>query len=83
MGLGKAVVPLAMAQYAAKKLTADETSAVRLEQEYLAEDEMTLLTRAEFWFFWQAHVARAAASLGQSEYVCVRFVSIVLRLSTR
>jgi len=39
------------------------------EHDDLADDEMILLTSAEFWFFRHAQLARAVASLGQSEYV--------------
>lgn len=45
------------------------TSGARFEHDDLADDEMILLTRAEFWFLRHAQLARAVASLGQSEYV--------------
>jgi hypothetical protein len=64
------VVPLPMAQKAEKKLSADDTSAVRPEHESLAEELMILLTDCEFWFLLQAQCARGMASLGQLSYVC-------------
>jgi len=46
---------------------ADETSAVCPEHEDFAEELINWLTTSEFWFFLQAQLASAGASVGQRE----------------
>jgi hypothetical protein len=43
---------------------ADETSADCPEHEYFADELISWLTTSEFWFFLQAQLASAGASVG-------------------
>lgn len=58
-------MPFAMAQKAEKNWIADDTSAVWLEHEYLAEELMSLVASACIPFLEQAQLASAGASDGQ------------------
>jgi hypothetical protein len=48
---------------------ADVTSSTWFEHDDFTDVSIDLLIMAEFWFFWQTHVAMAAASVGHKLYV--------------